>query len=66
MGMKKGPRNFLLGSMLVSFVGGVYIWTTTRVKQLDIFAPVANELDEIREMKKESKESGQAKSKGLK
>ena len=49
--MRKGTRNIALAGLLLSFVGGVYAWTTVRVKATDLFAPVANELDEARALK---------------
>ncbi len=49
--MKRGFKNVILGAVLVGFCGGVYAWTTVRVRATDLFAPVANELDEARAIK---------------
>jgi len=55
--MQKTQKNVLLAGLLCSFVGGVYFWTTKRVKGFDVFSPVANELDEVRKLKNEADKS---------
>ena len=48
------PRNnVLLALGLVGFVFGVYSWTRHRVKDMDVFAEKADELDEVRLVKSE-------------
>jgi len=51
--MQRGAKNVALAGVLLGFVGGVYVWTTQRVKDTDLFAPVASELDEARALKKQ-------------
>ena len=55
--MQQGQKNVLLAGLLCTFVGGVYYWTTKKVKGVDVFAPVANELDEVRKHKAETDRS---------
>lgn len=52
--MKRGIKNVMLGVVLVGFCGGVYAWTTVRVRATDLFAPVANELDEARSIRSDA------------
>jgi hypothetical protein len=47
----KALRNAGTGAVLVSFVCGVYYWTTVRVKATDLFSSVGSELDEARAIK---------------
>ena len=51
MSGKKVLLNVGTGAVLVSFVFGVYYWTTARVKATDLFASVGSELDEARAIK---------------
>ena len=46
-------NNALLAVGLVGFVYGVYAWTRHRVKDMDVFADKADELDEVRLVKSE-------------
>jgi hypothetical protein len=46
-------NNVLLAVGLVGFVYGVYAWTRHRVKDMDVFADKADELDEVRLVKSE-------------
>ena len=53
------PRNnALLALGLLGFVYGVYTWTRHRVKDLDVFAEKADELDEVRLVKSELAKKG--------
>ena len=49
--MSKSIKNAAAAAVLVSFVGGVYYWTTVRVKATDLFSSVGSELDEARALK---------------
>ena len=46
-------NNALLALGLLGFVFGVYSWTRHRVKDMDVFADKADELDEVRLVKSE-------------
>ena len=49
--MNTATKNAASAALLVSFVGGVYYWTTVRVKATDLFSSVGSELDEARALK---------------
>jgi hypothetical protein len=46
-------NNALAAAALVGFVGGVWVWTTRRMKNTDVLSEISEDLDEVRKLKKD-------------